>query len=168
MDAGRGGSPVTDRYPGLRACVDSGQHRIGWATGDGGRILQCGLWRDDLKAPQAVPRLDVATVIQEVPVHYPTRGPRGRRTTRKVNPNDLIGIAAKSGWFAGAAAPAAAYVPITPRRWKGTINGDTFLNMILARMTESEIQLLEGTAPDSLLHNVIDACGMVLWTQGRI
>jgi hypothetical protein len=116
-----------------------------------------------------VPQLDVGTVIQEVPVHYPTRGPRGRRTTRKVNPNDLIGIAAKSGWFAGACAPpGAVYVPITPRRWKGTINGDVFLKMIVARMTADEIALLAGTAPDSLVHNVIDACGMVLWSQGRI
>lgn len=160
---------MTYRFHGLRVCVDSGQHRIGWAYGDGDRILRCGLWRDDLKAVHPVPLLEAVTVIQEVPVHYPTRGPRGRRSkTCKVNPNDLIGIASKSGWFAGACAPGAKYVPITPRMWKGTINGDTFLKHILYRMSEAEVALLEGTAPDSLIHNVIDACGMVLWSQGRI
>lgn len=157
---------MTDRYTGLRACVDSGQHRIAWAWGDGAQILGCGLWRDDLKTIPPVPRLEVATVIQEVPVHYPVR--RGRRKAKPVNPNVLIGIAAKSGWFCGALAPGATYVPIAPRRWKGTMNGDAFLNVITSRMSDAEIALLEGTAPDSLLHNVIDACGMVLWTQGRV
>ncbi len=156
-----------DKYTGIRVCVDSGQHRIAWAFGDGSAVLGCGLWRDDLKTVHPVPTIRGATVvIQEVPVVYP--GGRRRGAQRRVNPNDLVGIAAKTGWLAGAIAPGATYVPITPRKWKGTINGDAFLKVILKCMTRPEHVLLEGTAPDSLIHNVIDACGMVLWSQGRL
>lgn len=154
-------------FTGLRVCVDSGQHRIAWAFGDGTRVLGAGLWRDDLVKPQALPEIHgCAHVIQEVPKVYPK--PRGRHVKR-VDPNVLVGIAAKTGWLCGRIAPGATYVPIFPRDWKGTTNGDTFLEVIRKRLKPDELALLAGTGVcDSLLHNVIDAMGMVLWTQKRL
>lgn len=153
-------------FTGLRACVDSGQHRIGWAFGDGSRVLGAGLWRDDLVKPQALPKIHGCVhVVQEVPKVYP--GPR--RGRKRVDPNVLVGIAAKSGWLCGEIAPGALYVPIYPRDWKGTVNGDTFLDTIRNRLRPDELAILAGCgACDSLLHNVIDAMGMVLWTQKRL
>ena len=156
------------KYSGLRVCVDSGKHRIAWALGDDRSVLSAGLYRTDLKTTSVLtPIPNVLTVIQEVPVSYKVG--RGRRRAKRVDPNDLIAIACRSGWFCGAIAPGAQYVPIPPREWKGTINGDVFLTRIANRLTPAEVAVLEGTGVcDSLLHNVIDAMGMVLWTQGRI
>jgi len=88
----------------------------------------------------------------------------------KGDPNDLIAISARGAWFAGRMAPYIFdYEAVTPRQWKGTVDGDIFLTRITKRLDERELGLLDTCgAIDSLKHNVIDAIGLGLWKVGRL
>ena len=148
------------------AAVDSGLHHVGWSIFDGARLVACGLWRDDVRRPQVLPAPEgIERVTQEVPKIY-----RGQK--KKVRPQDLLNISARGGYVCGLLvrnSELATHKLIAPRDWKGTIDGDAFLDRILGRLGLSERALIKACGcPPYLEHNVIDAVGIGLWEVGRL
>ena len=80
------------------------------------------------------------------------------------NPNDLVGLAAVGAAFA-TASRAGEQLTVLPREWKGSIDGDTMVERIKARLTPVEQALLPT---GRLAHNAIDAVGIGLHHLGRL
>lgn len=54
-----------------------------------------------------------------------------------------------------------------PHDWKGTVNGDTFTNRILERLSDTEKRAIVHVS-DSVDHNTIDGVGVGLKCLGRL
>lgn len=58
---------------------------------------------------------------------------------------------------------------ILPKIWKRQVPKDIFLNRILSRLSEEELEILESkNYPKSVEHNVIDAIGLGLYLCRRL
>jgi hypothetical protein len=96
----------------------------------------------------------VRVVVVEIPRVYPAARQKGDQ-------NDLIALAGVAYALACSVVAAEVRVRYFPRDWKGTIDGDTMIRRIEARLSKGEASRIEPT-PKSLRHNVIDAIGIGL------
>jgi hypothetical protein len=92
---------------------------------------------------------------------------------RKKDPNNLLPLAGVNT-AVGAIYTALAggrdapnLVSYKPREWKGTLDGDAFLERILSRLTDDEKARIEKRGK-TLDHNAIDAIGVGLKHLGRL
>lgn len=111
---------------------------------------------------------DFECVAIEVPRSYSAGQQKGPQ-------NDLIDVA-----MVAAACAALMELPVFtyyPQEWKGTVDPETMLERILKRLSKVEkdrielvgrVPLEQVPASDSLDHNTIDACGIVLHALGRM
>ena len=148
---------------------DPGKLSVGWATHDDTGLVRCGLVRDEtqtgLLRKLRDMRLDLSTkgikVIIEVPQVYRERNWRG-------DPNDLIDETITVGALVAYTLDSN-QVLTRPHGWKGNVPKDVHNRRIRARLTFEETEVVRACgAPSSLLHNVIDACGMCLHSAGRL
>lgn len=84
--------------------------------------------------------------------------------------NSLIRESVTLGrWVERATIAGAEVVEVLPRDWKGTLPKRAMLRMIVERMTPDERRIVKALdLPRSLVHNVLDAVGIVLWSAGRL
>ena len=101
-------------------------------------------------------------VLIEYPQIYTSRIRRGE--TRE-NPRHLLDIAAICGVVVAVMSQSYECVFVNPAEWKGQVNGDVMTGRILARLTETEKELVPQSR---LAHNGIDAIGLGLWACGRL
>ena len=145
--------------------IDPGRD-TGWAFLDDAGILQmCGLGEP--------PTSNGHPVIIERPQVY-----RGRAS--KGDPNDLITLAIQVGRYTERCALARSSVEhVLPHAWKGTVDPDVLCHRVAKALNDEERRILfKALEPlarkpmnDEHLtagkrHNVIDAVGLALWSQG--
>lgn len=102
----------------------------------------------------------IHTVVVEIPRVYPAARQKGDQ-------NDLIALSGVAYALACSLVSAEKRVRYFPREWKGTIDGDTMIGRIEARLDARELAAIEA-CPKSLRHNVVDAIGIGLKFVGRI
>lgn len=87
----------------------------------------------------------------------------------KGDPNDLLSLAEIC---AGVAARRGRYYKwrtVSPREWKGSLNGDVMTKRIRAALTETERARVESYGRKGALdHNTYDAIGIGLWYLNRL
>ena len=158
--------------------IDPGLRHFGAALFDGVTLARAALIRNPIKtgndlavgfaACEALIRWlgdrtvigSIHTVIVEIPRVYPAANQKGDQ-------NDLIALAGVAYALACAVVSAEKRVRYFPREWKGTIDGDTMVKRIEARLSAQEQAAIE-TCPASLRHNVIDAIGIGLKYVDRL
>jgi len=86
---------------------------------------------------------------------------------RKVNPNDLLELAAVDGGLACALPKLERYERFTPRTWKKSYPKGDYQAAIVNALSPQERALLEQT-PESLRHNVIESLGLARFTASVI
>ena len=87
---------------------------------------------------------------------------------RAANPNDLLPLAYLCGAVQGRIQAHQCLMPL-PKTWKGTLRKEAFTRRILSRLGKDELEILKDVkCPPSLLHNVVDAVGLALWTMGAV
>ena len=148
---------------------DPGKLSVGWATADETGIMRCGLVHDatqlGLLRKLRDMQLSTATkgikVIIEKPQIYRERKWKG-------DPNDLIDETITVGALATLTLESDQRI-VKPHDWKGNVPKDIHNRRVKKRLTPVEMTTLKkcGVAP-SLAHNVVDACGMCLWSLGRL
>jgi hypothetical protein len=84
--------------------------------------------------------------------------------------NSLIRESVTLGrWIERATLIGADVVEVLPRDWKSTLPKRAMLKLIWSRLTREERALVLGLdLPKSLVHNVLDAVGVMLWSCGRL
>jgi hypothetical protein len=98
-------------------------------------------------------------LVLEVPQSY-------RAPHQKGDQNDLIEVAGVVGALGNMPLRCAVGF-VTPRQWKGTLDGDLMLGRIRERLTPAELDRIDDV-PASLLHNVEDGVGIGLHILGRL
>lgn len=162
---------------GVTLTIDPGNN-TGIAWGVNGRLFACYLASpaDALVVPQGIVR-DPTTGIPYSPVRaiveYPKfYGVRAYGSSSKAYgvANSLIRESVTLGrWVERATLIGATVEEILPREWKGTMPKRAMLKLIWSRLTREERALVLGLdLPKSLVHNVLDAIGMLLWSCGRL
>lgn len=152
--------------PGIRGC--------GVALFAPGRELQ---WASYVRNPiKKGAGLDAITamgcaVVRSVPLYLLSRfvgeWPQIYRVGMgKGDPNDLPPLAGVVSAVA-ALLPDAVSLAVSPRQWKGTIDGDAMTRRILGLLTPEEVARAQPCAA-SLAHNMWDAVGIGLWAVGRL
>lgn len=117
------------------------------------------LWARAQRERFALPAL-VDTLVCEGQQVYPGM--------RAANPNDLLPLSYLCG-AVQARIPAHQCLMPLPKTWKGTLRKEAFTRRILSRLGKDEMEILkEVRCPPSLLHNVVDAVGLALWTMGAV
>lgn len=139
--------------------VDPGES-AGWAIlGPGPTLLACGLGDPVRLDWNEHPRPD--RVIVEMPEVYPGS---------KVNPNDLIKLAAKAGAVLGRYYLLPCQT-VAPKTWKGQLPKPAKASdpYIVAERIKRKLDCAKVEAlglPPSLKHNVYDAVGLALYAIG--
>ena len=106
------------------------------------------------------------------------RGPVAIETMRhrpgreKGNPQNILevqGVAAAIAFTCCSydAAGKSVIAGYEPQVWKGTVKKDVMLKRIFGRLSATEAEVLPEVSA-SLLHNVLDACGIGLYHLGRL
>ena len=140
--------------------VDPGKRDIWWAHFNaGGYLEKCGR----LKVKSA------HQVAQWFGHHYPQlvlaiEKPMIRKGGRfgQARPSDIIDLAVSVGWVQ--AAPWLEVAEYLPSTWKGNVPKDLHNRRTLAALSRSELAVLDSAKiPQSLQHNVVDACGIGLF-----
>lgn len=160
--------------PGVRIlCVDPGLRGCGAALFDGGFLVNAAYVENPVthgrgyKAHSemgcAVSRWiakDVDRLIIEHPRVYPGSA------QQKGDPNDLLDVAA----VGAAVASWCNYretETVFPSEWKGQVPKETMTERIRRSLSDIERHNI-AKCKASLMHNVLDACGIGLWRLGRI
>ena len=87
---------------------------------------------------------------------------------RRSDPNDLLPLAFCCGAVHASYDTPMRIMPL-PRKWKGTIKKEIMTARILSKLSDAERDVIDTiSCPKSLLHNVVDACGLGLWHLGRL
>jgi hypothetical protein len=156
--------------------IDPGTKCLGWALWDNptGILQSCGLARvsKESKKKRTNPEnLDffIRDMIGQLPsakdaiVELPRIYPK----ERKVDPNDLINLAAVAGAFSCKAWQSATFV--TPRDWKGTVPKELCHKRAIKALGTGELSILNEAlreTPESLAHNLLDAVAIgVYWSK---
>lgn len=142
---------------------DPGKHVIGWASFVDDDLIRCGLHSPDHLATMAAP--PEARILVEYQQIYT----RGKSRTR--NPADVLSVTIVAGRIVQALRPTRSETVelILPHAWKGGVDGDVMTRRIVSMLTPKECEILRATkVQKSLLHNVIDAIGLGLWSVGRL
>lgn len=103
----------------------------------------------------------ITVLVVEWPEIY--REEKKGKKLRKVNPNDLLELAAVDGGLACALPRLERYERFTPRQWKKQYRKKNYQDQILEELSPEELALLEQT-PESLRHNVIESLGLARFT----
>jgi hypothetical protein len=139
--------------------IDPGED-TGWAWFGDGMLVECGL-NGDLGLSNAV---DGCEVTIERPRYYP-------RSTKRVDPNDLITLAITAGQLGCRAVDVGAHVAwVFPQEWKGSVPKDIHNRRVLGQLRYGETLIYTNatkTIPKSKHNNVIDAIGIGLWRLDR-
>jgi hypothetical protein len=157
--------------------IDPGNN-TGVAWGIGGRLFACYLSdpAGALIVPAGIAR-DPATgktyspvkAVVEYPKFYGVRA-YGSASKAYGVANSLIRESVTLGrWIERATLIGADVVEVLPRDWKSTLPKRAMLKLIWSRLTREERALVLGLdLPKSLVHNVLDAVGVMLWSCGRL
>lgn len=151
---------------------DPGKRSAAWAVFDGPVLVRCGMerWGDNV-FPLSLEELFRASRTWEpmrVLIEYQQIYAHGRARTR--NAADILSVTLTAGRIAQAIGPhAGAPRFVLPHEWKGSVRADVMLGRIVAILSSSERDILHATqVPRTLLHNVVDAIGLGLWSVGRL
>lgn len=149
--------------------IDPGNN-TGVAWGHLRRIVACYLAEpgDKLILPDALVAMPIHCVI-ELPKFYPPKAYGSAAKAYNVG-NALIRESVTLGGFKRNAEQLGATVEeVLPRTWKGTIPKKSMLKNIWAALDSDERALVKALGlPASLVHNVLDAIGLVLWSYNRL
>lgn len=152
-----------------RLGIDPGNN-TGVAWGHNRRIVACYLAAPDdaLVIPNAVANDGIHCVI-ELPKFYPVKAYGSPAKAYNVG-NALIRESVTLGGFRRNALQVGATVEeVLPRTWKGTLPKRAMLRVIVAALDADERRLVKALGlPASLVHNVLDAIGLVLWSYDRL
>lgn len=102
-----------------------------------------------------------------VPLPVVVETMRYRPGREKGNPQNILevqGVAAAIAFRCGRPGEITGY---EPQVWKGTVEKSVMTDRILRRLSESECSTIPALAA-SVLHNVVDACGLGLFHLGRL
>ena len=87
-----------------------------------------------------------ARATVEIPKVYPQRA-RRKGTRPAVNPDNLITLAITAGrWIERVTQTGTPHLRVEPRAWKGTLDGDAFIERIKSRLDASELAIVEALA----------------------
>ena len=137
----------------------SGPYNLARALFADGTLSVCGLWGSNSGELWVPWECDEAIV--ELPQVYPRS---------KVDPNDLIVLAASAGRARQAIGWAKSSF-VLPREWKKTLAKDTMLVRIVEALTDEERRVffrVKDKLPEEAHGNIIDAIGIGLWKLGRL
>jgi hypothetical protein len=134
--------------------IDPGAH-TGWALfleSGGWHLAACGVASPTSDMPwPGTKTLD--QVVIEDPVIYPHS---------KARPADLMKLARIVGRYEERFAHARAIELVTPRSWKGSVDGDIMLKRIEAALTMAD-RTVYDLYSGGYKHNMTDAVGLGLW-----
>lgn len=155
---------------GVTLAIDPGNN-TGVAWGIDGRLFACYLSdpAGALIVPDAVVPGTPVRAIVEYPKFYGVRA-YGSSSKAYGVANSLIRESVTLGrWVERATLIGATVEEILPRDWKSTLPKRAMLKLIWSRLTREERALVLGLdLPKSLVHNVLDAVGVMLWSCGRL
>lgn len=150
--------------------IDPGNN-TGVAWGFDGRVVACYLAEpgDALVMPAALAGAGPIHCVIELPKFYPPKTYGSPAKAYNVG-NSLIREAVTLGGFKRNAEQLGATVEeVLPRTWKGTLPKKSMLRLIWERLDVNERAQVKALGlPASLVHNVLDAIGLVLWSQNRL
>lgn len=156
--------------PRVTLAIDPGNN-TGVAWGVDGRLVACYLSdpAGALIVPDAVVPGTPVRAIVEYPKFYGVRA-YGSSSKAYGVANSLIRESVTLGrWVERATLIGATVEEILPRDWKSTLPKRAMLKLIWSRLTREERALVLGLdLPKSLVHNVLDAVGVMLWSCGRL
>lgn len=169
---------MTLESPRVTLAIDPGEN-TGVAWGFEGKLVACYLAHpgDELVIPYELRNCggvglgckyaDVRAVV-EYPKFYGMRAYKSPKVAYGVA-NSLIRESVTLGrWVERASHHTDDIVEVLPRDWKGTMPKQAMLRSIVARMSRDERKLVVALGlPKSLVHNVLDAIGIMLWSVGR-
>lgn len=163
----------------LTFALDPGLRASGLAVFEGAVLKHAAIVRPEIHHRETLPAVVVmceeviATIdtaraqykheALDLVIEYPQVYQRvGGKT--KGDPNDLLPLASICG---GVAAGVVADLKraVHPSEWKGSVDGDVFIERIKQRLTKNELVRLPV---GSLAHNAIDAVGLGLWYLNRL
>lgn len=156
--------------------IDPGVTCCGWAYWHDKSLIYCGLSRtkeksieERIRAHDLYHWLDsIDSIVIEKPEVYQQRFWKG-------DPRDLVELAMVVGGIIASFPYSVTVRTVFPKEWKGSIPKEISEKRTLAKLSETEKQVLEkpevfgepSTAPPSLLHNLMDAVGLGIWMLGR-
>lgn len=160
--------------------VDPGLREMGVAVARDGEVVQALLvrnpirrgrgpaaWRgmaealaDALVEGRSVSKVVGSTVIIEKMKVY-TQGKAKEKGD--IDPDNLLELAGVSGALVGGVLhDASEFIHIIPSVWKGQVPKDVHNNRIRAALPANVREQIDAY-PKTLQHNVVDACGILLW-----
>lgn len=156
----------------LLFCVDPGLRGCGVAMFKGGTLIDASYVKNPVDsgrgyaAHRALGREvgHIAALSDRVVIEHPRVYPGSAQ--QKGDLNDLLDVVA-----VGAAIAARAYTSdiatVFPSDWKGQVPKETMTERIRRSLTDTERATIQK-CPASLMHNVLDACGIGLHALGRL
>lgn len=155
--------------------VDPSLRGTGWACFRHGLLVNCGVIVGDanLSNIQAVQHIwrNMPTMSHfgegdEVVLEFPRIYPKGHKSkeTDRIDPNDLLWVAAVAGAFSAHALNLMSYYPSD---WKGQSKKEKTLRLVLQACTPSERAVIESVTGWKR-HNAVDAVGIGMYHLKRI
>lgn len=165
-------------HPRITLAIDPG-NATGVAWGYDGRLVACYL--SDPYGALVVPNMfqyvgpgdtclaAPCRAVVEYPKFYGVRA-YGSPAKAYGVANALIRESVTLGrWIERATNVGATVVEVLPRDWKGTMRKRAKLKHIVSMLDPDERRIVKALElPRSLVHNVLDAVGIMLWANGRL
>lgn len=161
--------------------IDVGKHAVGVSLFVDKKLERCGLARarGEVDGPLRWRELSnsVRAIVGRIPLQTIAviEGQRiYRDAQKKGDQNDIIDVAYVTGYLAATILALDGVELIeAPRVWKGTLDGDVFIETriqpeIKKNPNELNVALASMPSAVSLAHNVWDAIGIGLWKLGRL
>lgn len=141
--------------------VDSGAN-LGWAIFSESGMEDCGLCRS-MEALTNVGQLYMTGGVKRLVVERPHAG-RTRARAR-----DILTLAVRAGEAGGLLGYFLGVNPeyLEPQKWKGQLSKKRCNEIVEAKLSVRELQIVNKIKPLSAKHNVLDAIGIGLFSVGR-
>jgi hypothetical protein len=155
----------------LRLCIDPGVSYLSWAYGFQAQLLGCGYYSLGKDLPKAAYNAQnfVKQFLFEMdftPNKFVTIEKPVYEKNRAINHQNVLDLSL----IVGACAVSENTIFITPNQWKGTCKKVIHQKRILPLLQPDELSVYENgkTRNKTLDHNIIDAIGILLWSEKRL
>lgn len=149
--------------------IDPSLRGTGWALFENTNLASCGViggpnQLSNIEAVRAIrTSFHVALTPDEVVLEFPRIYPKGRGASDRIDPNDLLWVAAVAGALC-TLGPSSTYYPSD---WKGQSKKEKTLRIVLQACNPAERTVIESVQ-GAKRHNAVDAVGIGMYHLKRI